>query len=256
MGACRGRTTARWRKMVHDLSGEIKKFNGLDELSASAAQDIAQLIERVVASKGGFHLALSGGNTPRTLYHILGTTYGISIPWKSVHIFFCDERFVPHGDSLSNFRTVKEVLLDLISIPQQNIHPIPTHRLEMKTASQNYESELRKFFTDGTDSFDLAIMGIGKEGHTASLFPGSPALDEKEKWVAGVEVDAVPPKRITLTYPILNRSAAIYYLVSGPDKTEVMEEIIKGTDDFHQYPVAGIHPKDGKLVWWVDSAVL
>jgi 6-phosphogluconolactonase len=99
-------------------------------------------------------------------------------------------------------------------------------------------------------------MGIGKEGHTASLFPGSPALDEKEKWVLGIEVDAVPHQRITLTYPVLNRSAVIYYLVSGSDKSEVMEEIFKGTDDYHQYPVAGINPKDGKLVWWVDSAVL
>jgi 6-phosphogluconolactonase len=241
---------------VHDLKGTLKKFRSLEELSYSVAQDITHLINDVVASKGVFYLALSGGNTPRTLFKILGTTYGKSIPWNYVHVFFCDERFVPHDDPLSNFRMAKEMLLDLVAIPQENIHPVPTSHLDMQTAARNYELELRRFFSDEVSSFDLAIMGIGKEGHTASLFPGSLALDEKEKWVLGIEVDAVPHQRITLTYPILNRSAVIYYLVSGADKVEVMEEILKGANDFNQYPVAGIRPENGKLVWWIDAATL
>ncbi len=241
---------------MHDLIGALKKFQNLEELSASAAQEINILINNVVASKGIFYLALSGGNTPRTLFNILATTFNKSIPWKSVHVFFCDERFVPHGDPLSNFGTTKETLLDLVPIPQKNIHPIPTGDLDLQAAARNYESELRKIFSADEDSFDLAIMGIGKEGHTASLFPGSPALDEKEKWALGVEVNAVPRRRITLTYPILNRSALIHYLVVGHDKSEVMEELLKGTDDFYKYPAAGIRPKNGKLVWWVDSGAL
>lgn len=240
--------------MGHDLIGTLKKFRTLEELSASVAQEIDGLINNVVTSKGVFHLALSGGNTPRTLFNILATTYRELIPWKSLHVFFCDERFVPHDNPLSNFRMTKETLLDLVPIPQKNIHPIPTSNLELRTAARNYESELRKFMSDDGNSFDLAIMGIGKEGHTASLFPGSLALDEKEKWTLGVEVNAVPPQRITLTFPILNRAAITYFLVSGSDKSEVMEEILKGTSDFHKYPIAGIRPENGKLVWWVDSA--
>lgn len=242
--------------MGHDLNGALKKFRNLEDLSCSLAQDINGLVNKVVASKGVFHLALSGGNTPRTLFNILATTYKELISWKSIHVFFCDERFVPHDNPLSNFRMTKETLLDLVPIPQKNIHPIPTSNLELRTAARNYESELRKFMSDDGNSFDLAIMGIGKEGHTASLFPGSLALDEKEKWTLGVEVNAVPPQRITLTYPILNRAAIIYFLVSGPDKSEVMEEILKGTSDFYKYPIAGIRPENGKLVWWVDSAAL
>ena len=238
------------------MVGEIKKFRSLDELSASVAEDIGILVNRIVRSKGVFHLALSGGNTPRTLYHILGTTHRGSIPWSSVHVFFCDERFVPHEDSLSNFRMTKEYLFDLISIPRENIHPVPTDRRDMRVASKDYEAELRKFFSEDVNTFDLAILGIGEDGHTASLFPSSPALDEKESWVLGVEVDAVPRKRITLTYPILNRASAIYFLVSGLDKVEIVGKILKGSNDFHTYPAAGIRPVNGQLVWHVDFPAL
>jgi 6-phosphogluconolactonase len=238
------------------LIGEIRKFHTFDELSASVAEDIDSLINRVVCSKGIFYLALSGGNTPRTLYRILGTTYREAIPWGSVHIFFCDERFVSHEDSQSNFRMTKENLLDLISIPQENIHSIPTDRSDIKVAARDYEIELRKFFSGGVNSFDLAILGIGREGHTASLFPGSPALDEKEKWVLGVEVDALPPRRITLTYPILNRSSVIYLIVSGSGKAEIMREILKGVNDFHVCPASGIRPLNGRLVWQIDFPAL
>jgi 6-phosphogluconolactonase len=242
--------------MVHDLTGETRKFSDLDALSVAAAEDIVGLIERAVRSKGIFHLALSGGNTPRTLYHLLGSTYAKSIPWESVHVFFCDERFVPHGDPSSNFRMVKETLLDFVSIPEKNLHPIPTTQLEMKVASRNYEVELRKTFGSEGESFDLAIMGIGREGHTASLFPGSPALEEREKWVLGLQVDAVPSQRITLTFPILNRARAVYFLVSGAEKAGIMKRLSKGENDFHLCPAAGIRLVSGQLIWWVDRAAL
>ena len=242
--------------MVHKVIGEVKKFQDIEELSSAAALDISKLIERVVSSKGVFYMALSGGNTPQTLYHILGTTYARSIPWDSVHIFFCDERFVPHESEQSNYRMVKEKLLDLVPIPQKNIHPISTDNLNMKTAARAYETELRKIFTAAGTTFDLAIMGIGKEGHTASLFPGSPALDEKRRWAVGIEVNAVPPRRITLTYPILNRTAVIYFIVSGSGKAVVMEKILGGTDDFRAYPAAGIQQENGEIFWWIDSEAL
>lgn len=241
---------------MHDVIGEIKKFHDLNELSSAAAQDISILINKVVSSRGAFFIGLSGGNTPRTLYRILGTTYGKSIPWKSVHIFFCDERFVPHDDARSNFLMVKEDLLDLISIPQENIHPIPTNYSNPGEAAQVYEKELRKYFAVEGNTFDVVIMGVGKEGHTASLFPGSSALDEKDKWTLAVEVRALPANRITLTYPILNRAGITYFLVSGSDKSEIMEKILNHADDFRTFPAVGIHPRNGKPVWWIDSPAL
>jgi 6-phosphogluconolactonase len=242
--------------MVHEVIGEMKKFPDLEELSSAAALDISKLIDKIVSSKGVFYLALSGGNTPQTLYHVLGTTYAKSIPWDVVHIFFCDERYVSHEAEQSNYRMVKENLLDLVSIPQRNIHPIPTDNSNMKIAASAYETELRRILMADGSTFDLAIMGIGKEGHTASLFPGSSALDEKRRWALGVEVNAVPPRRITLTYSILNRTAVIYFIVSGSGKAEVMEKILGGAEDFRAYPAVGIQPNNGRLFWWVDYAVL
>jgi len=240
----------------HHLTTELIEFNDLSELSAAVARDVAEFVNNVVASKGVFYLALSGGNTPRPLYHILGTTYRESIPWKSVHIFFCDERFVPHESPMSNFQMVRETLLDLISIPKGNVHPFPTTGLKMEDAAREYETQLRRFFTDGADTFDLIVLGVGKDGHTASLFPGSPVLDEKEKWVAGVEVDGVPPRRITLTYPILNHAARVYFLVSGSEKSDATKTLLQSTVDYHSCPSAGVHPEAGRLIWWVDRAAL
>lgn len=237
---------------MHDVIGEVRKFRDLIELSSAVAENIAELIKEVVASKGVFHLALSGGNTPTTLFRILATTYRNSIPWKSVHVFFCDERFVPHMDPLSNFRMAKENLFDLLSIPRENIHPIPTDYLEFEISAGSYETELRKFFSDDGNTFDLAVMGIGKEGHTASLFPNSLALDEEERWVLAVHVNAVPPRRVTLTFPVLNRAGAVYFLVSGTDKAEIMGRILDNWFDYHACPAVGIIPKNGRPVWWID----
>jgi 6-phosphogluconolactonase len=190
--------------MVHGVNGsedpdshrdEIKKFRDLDELSIALAKDIADLINQIVKGKKYFSIALSGGNTPRKLFRLLGGTNGKSIPWNSVEIFFCDERYVPHEDKQSNYRMVKENLLDLVSIPQKNIHPIPTSYSNPNEAAQAYEKELRKYFSFEENTFDLVLLGMGKEGHTASLFPGSPALDEKKNWVAAVEVRTTPLSR-------------------------------------------------------------
>ncbi len=162
------------------MLGETKTFPDLDGLSSVVAQDIHDVINKAVAERGIFHLALSGGNTPRTLYHILGTTHQHSIPWTAVHIFFCDERYVPHGDEHSNYRMVKENLLDLIPVPQKNIHPVPTDLSDPDEAARTYEEVLRKNLPNSGNSFDLVLLGMGKEGHTASLFPGSEASRRKK----------------------------------------------------------------------------
>ncbi|MCL4511224.1 MAG: 6-phosphogluconolactonase [Bacteroidetes bacterium] len=239
--------------MVHDVKSEIRKFSNLDELSASAAKEINDLINEVVSRKGRFTIALSGGNTPRLLHHYLATTYRDSIPWNSVQIFFGDERYVSHDDKQSNYLMVKETLLDLISIPLTNIHSIPTSFINPNEAAQDYEKRLRKIFSDTGNTFDLVLLGMGKEGHTASLFPNSPVLDEKERWVIAVEAPAIPKNRITLTFPILNRASEIYFLVSGAEKAEALGAAVNRISDFHACPAAGVHPSNGNVVWWVDS---
>ncbi len=238
------------------MIGKIRKFRDIAGLSSAAAQDISDIINEAVSLKGVFYLALSGGDTPRTLYHIFGTTFSKLIPWESVHIFFCDERYVPHEDGQSNYKMVKEELLDAISIPQKNIHPVPTNRLNPAEAAQDYEKELKKYFSPDGTSFDLALLGMGKEGHTASLFPASQALDEKKKWAAAVEAPATPSRRVTLTFPILNRAAEVYFIISGSGKAQALTEVITKDSDFHIRPAAGVMPTSGKLVWWIDQSTV
>lgn len=238
------------------MRSELRKFRDLDELSESAAANIRTLAAETVSRKGRFSVALSGGNTPRTLHHLLATRHRDEIPWESVFVFFGDERYVPHSDKESNFLMARQTLLDMVPIPASNIFPIPTNLPGAELAAAAYEEELRKVFGDRGTSFDLLILGMGKEGHTASLFPGSAALDESRKWTAAVEVPALPPRRITLTFPVLNRSAAVYFLVSGSDKSSALKEVLGDAGDYHDYPAKGIAPSTGRVEFWVDSAAL
>ena len=238
------------------MTGDVKKFRDLNELSEAAAGAIADLIAGTVSRRGRFALALSGGSTPRTLHNLLGTVYRKKIPWEAVYIFFGDERYVPHTDNQSNYLMAGETLLNLVPIPKRNIYPIPTDHSDPVKAAEAYERELRNHFQENGSSFDLVLLGMGKEGHTASLFPDSPALDESRRWVISVDVPAIPHKRITLTYPILNQASAVYFLVSGSDKSSALREVLARGSDFHTYPAKGINPVHGKLDWWVDSAAL
>lgn len=238
------------------MRGELKRFASLNDLSEAVAKDICDMVVEVVSRNGHFSLALSGGNTPRTLHHLLATVYRDRIPWNSVSVYFGDERFVSHDDKLSNYRMARETLLDLVPVPMKNIHAIPTSLPTPGEAAEAYEDMLRKTLAENGGSLDLLLLGMGKEGHTASLFPNSDALDEKLKWVTAVEVDAVPARRISLTYTILNRSSAVYFLISGQDKSEALKRAMSDESDYHQFPAGGIDPATGRLVWWVDSAAL
>lgn len=237
------------------MNRNIRKSRDLNELSASTARDINDLSRIAAGANGKFTLALSGGNTPRTLYHMLATTYHDSIPWEAVHFFWGDERYVSHDDVQSNFRMVKETLLDLVSIPKGNVHPIPTSYSDPVQAAKKYEEELRSFFDDSGSTFDLVLLGMGKEGHTASLFPHSPALKEKVSWVRAVEAPAKPFKRITLTLPLLNRSSAVYFLVSGREKADALRRVFDPETDQEDCPAKALDPSNGKLVWWIDSTI-
>jgi len=222
------------------------------ELNRRAAERFVALANEASASSGRFTVALSGGSTPKALYSLLATPgFAERIPWPKVHLFWGDERCVPpdHGDS--NYRMVRESLLTKISIPSENIHRIAGEK-EPKLAAMEYENELRTFFqlSEGAlPRFDLILLGLGEDGHTASLFPGSEALKETKRLVAANFVENMNAYRLTLTLPVLNNAANVFFLVAGASKAVVVKELLGANSGAVNYPAAQIQPRDGKLTW-------
>jgi len=209
-----------------------------------------------VRGAGRCSLVLSGGNTPRTLYGLLASEFRDQIPWADVHVFWGDERYVSPDDPDSNYRMAKETLLDHVPCPPGNIHPMPTHFRSADAAARDYEKTLRSCFGGEWPHFDLSLLGLGEEGHTASLFPGSPALGELTRWVVAVETVADPPLRLTLTLPALTRAANIYVLVAGSNKASALHHVLSGVPDPNAYPAAGVRTTEATLIWWVDREAM
>jgi 6-phosphogluconolactonase len=231
---------------------DVRVSSNAHDLSAAVARAASQLIADTVAANGTCSLALAGGNTPRELYRLLASTFRERIPWDRVRVFWGDERYVPHDQPDSNFRMAKEVLLDHVPCRVEHIHPVPTHLPTADLAALEYERTLKHFFGTSGPSFDLNLLGIGEDGHTASIFPGSEAVTEARRWVVGVETDADPPTRITLTLPALTHSAHLYVMAAGSRKASALRNVLTATSAPAAYPAAGLHRSKGKLVWWVD----
>lgn len=231
---------------------DLRVFDELDALTLHAAEAAAAIIDECVQRQGGCALALSGGNTPRPLYALLASRFRDRIPWAQVHVFWGDERFVPATDANSNYRMATATLLDHVPCPTQNIHPMPTHAKSPEAAARDYEQTLRDYSGGDWPSLDLNILGLGADGHTASLFPGSPALDEQVGWVAAVQAPADPPSRLTLTLPALVRASHIHVLVTGTAKAQALRDVLSGTADPRIHPAAGLLAASGELIWWVD----
>jgi 6-phosphogluconolactonase len=231
---------------------DVRICAGVSDLAFRVAEAAAAIIKEAVETYGRCSLVLSGGNTPRTLYSRWASRFALEIPWAHVHVFLGDERFVPPDDPRNNFRMAKEALLDHVPIPTANIHAMPTERETPELAASAYEATLRKYFGDGRPSFDMVLLGLGSEGHTASLFPRSPALDETTRWVLPVTVPADPPLRLTLTLPALNAATHTYFLVTGSEKAAALDHVLQPTADVHTYPAAGIRTAGDGPVWWVD----
>ena len=193
------------------------------------------MIELANAKNGTFAVCLSGGSTPQGLYeHLAELPYRDRFPWPRAHWFWGDERFVPHNDALSNYRMVREALLSRAPVPPANIHPIPTVGLTPDAAASQYERELKSFYGAGNldpsrPLFDVNLLGLGPDGHTASLFPGNAVLAERDKWVSAV-IGAKPEARITLTYPALESSRHTAFLIVGDGKRAIFERL-RGGDD-------------------------
>lgn len=235
------------------MTPSVRVFPDLDALSATAAAAVADLINRAVGATGRCALALSGGSTPRTLYERLASQWRARIPWGALHLFWGDERYVPHGDVHSNYRMAKEALLDHVPCPADHVHPMPTDLANPEAAARAYEATLRHYFAGGPPRFDLVLLGLGEEGHTASLFPRSPALAERTRWTVAVTAPIDPPMRLTLTLPALTRAAVIYFVVAGSKKAHALSQVLSPTADPNVYPAAAVRPDTGAVTWWVDQ---
>jgi 6-phosphogluconolactonase len=231
---------------------DVRIFADLNELSEQAAQAAFRTIIDSVRGAGRCSLLLSGGNTPRTLYGLLASEFRSQIPWAHVHLFWADERYVAPDDPYSNYRMARETLLDHVPCPAGNVHPMPTHFPSADEAARDYEKTLRNYFGTEWPQFDLSFLGVGEEGHTASLFPGSSALAELTRWVVAVEAPAGPPLRLTLTLPALTGALNTYVLVSGSAKAGALHHVLTGAPDPGAYPAAGVRLGDGTVIWWVD----
>lgn len=233
---------------------DVRVCADLNELGLRAAECAVDTINDAVRRHGRCTLVLSGGSTPRTLYELLASKYRDQIPWADVHLFWGDERYVPAHDPDSNYRMAGEALLDHVPCPAANVHPMPTHFPSPDAAARDYERTLRGYFDGDWPHFDLVLLGIGEDAHTASLFPGSPALEERTRWVVAARAPVGPPQRLTLTLPAITPAANIYVLVAGSKKAGALRRVLTGMPDLHTYPAAAIQSAEGTLIWWVDRA--
>ena len=234
---------------------DARIFANIDQLSSAALDGLLAIVQESVAQRGRFAIALSGGHTPAKLYTLWAQAEraGRRTPWDRVHLFWGDERFVPFDDPLSNYRMTHEALIAHVPIPATNVHPAPTGLAFPEAAAQAYESELRKFFGAAPPAFDLQLLGLGPEGHTASLFPNSPALEEKQRWVMAVKAPARPPDRLTFTPAVLNLGQNTFFLVAGTDKRGIVSALRKEPDAGQSsYPAARIRPS-GPVIWFLDA---
>jgi 6-phosphogluconolactonase len=233
-----------------------REFVVLPDAKAVAAEAAARLISRIEANQRRPAVCLTGGSGPKALYALLGSSdYHARIPWDRVHWFIGDERFVSEADERNNMAAAKDIFLSHCA-PAENIHAIPTNADDPDTAARLYERELQTFYGSSRldpakPLFDLVLMGLGPDGHTASLFPGFPALDETERWVVGVDHAHAEPfvPRVTLTFPALASSREMLFLASGDAKRDILSKVMSGDD----LPATRAH-SNGETLWLVDTA--
>lgn len=225
---------------------------------AALADEIVMLIQDSIDEFGKCCIALAGGSTPSSTYRLLGRPpHAQDIDWSCVHLFWGDERWVKQDDTQSNYRMTRETLIDHVSIPSENVHPVNTLADTPEIAAQEYAETIRtvtRTNADGQSVFDLVLLGIGDDGHTASLFPGSPALSvgEKEVCVATTRPDGAV--RITLTPAILRAAQNVVFMVAGDSKAEVIQNVLEGPENIDEYPATLYRSMSGRVAWFLDTA--
>ncbi len=231
---------------------DVRISADLPALSADAAAVVADSLVAAAGAAGAASLVLSGGSTPRGLYTVLASRYRDRIPWHAVHVYWGDERYVPASDPASNYRMARESLLDHVPVPAANVHPMATRFVSPADAAADYESALRRQFPGPRPAFDVVLLGVGADGHTASLFPRGQALDERERWVLAVDAPAEPPRRLTLTLPALLDAKTICVLAAGADKAEPLRMALRMPADPGRWPVSALRRAEGRVIWFCD----
>jgi 6-phosphogluconolactonase len=232
---------------------EIRILNDSADLFKAAAAEFALQAASAVHRKGSFSVALSGGSTPKGLYTLLAGKQAPAVPWAATSVFLSDERFVPADDPESNFRTANETLLSKVPIPAGNIFRMKTEEPDPEQVAAQYQSAIENHFASRPGqipTFDLILLGLGPDGHTASLFPDSTALQEKKLLVVSNWVKKFQTYRLTFTYPLINQAAFVMFLVSGSDKAEIVRQVFEDPDA--NLPAQSIKPSNGKLLWLMD----
>lgn len=236
----------------------VKVFQSAGQLSEFAAERFIEIGARAVSEKGAFSVALAGGSTPKDLYSLLASEkYREKISRESVFFYFGDERNVPPDDAESNYRMAKENLFDLLEIPVRNIFRWKTELKDEKSTAADYAKTLEETFDlsgGAFPRFDLILLGMGADGHTASLFPFTAALAENEKTAVANWAEKINAWRFTLTFPVINNASNVFFLVTGEDKAETLKEVLEGGRDPQRLPAQGVKPSNGELLWLVDRA--
>jgi len=240
------------------LPAEIKVFPDLEAMSRQAANRFVRLANQRVAENRLFTVALSGGSTPRRLYEILGSPPTAQrIPWANTQLFQVDERCVPPDHVESNYRMIHETLLSHGAVPKSNFHRMAAELADHGEAAHQYAEEIRRALRPKSTDWprlDLILLGMGPDGHTASLFPGSDALDVQVLWVAPNYVEKFRMYRLTLTFPVLNAAASIIFLVAGADKAETVRQVLDAAGEPDRFPAQRIRPANGQVSWYLDEA--
>ncbi len=220
------------------------------DLARAAAEHFAHKSNEAVAQKGSFTVALSGGSTPKALYELLANPkepFRDRIPWPNIHFYWSDERHVPPDHPDSNYRIADEAMLSRVPVSPANVHRVISEN-PAADAARDYEDTIKEISED--PRLDLILLGLGTDGHTASIFPGSEVLDETERLVAAPWVEKLNTFRITMTLPLLNNGASIVFLVSGAEKAQIVKEVLEGPE---KYPAQAVKPHNGELIWMLDQ---
>ncbi|NUO08415.1 MAG: 6-phosphogluconolactonase [Candidatus Brocadia sp.] len=235
---------------------EILVVPNPDELNHRAAQEFVRLAEEAVRTKGFFSVALSGGSTPKGLYERLASDqYREQVPWPKVYVFWGDERCVPPDHPDSNYRMARESFLDKIPIPEENIYRMMAELEDHGRAAAGYEQTIKAFFhleTGKRPRFDLILLGMGEDGHTASLFPETPALEDAVHLVSANYIEKLGACRLTLTVPVINQASNVLFLIFGESKALVLKEVLEGEYQPQRLPSQLIRPISGRLLFIID----
>jgi len=234
---------------------KIEVAASVEALNQAVAKQFVRLTTEAVRARGRCVVALAGGSTPKGVYRMLAyEPFRSRVQWDLIDFFWGDERHVAPDHADSNYRMADEAMLSKVPIAQGQIHRIRGEMPDVDLAAREYESEIRALSSDAVPRFDLVHLGLGTDGHTASLFPGTPALDEQQRLCVANPVAKLDTHRITLTLPVLNAARAVVFIVSGAGKAPIVREVVHGSDPSREFPAALVQPTDGELWWMLDRA--